>query len=80
MAEYLSVTDSRTGKLYKIRINDNAIEATEFAQISDGNIPDVLEGDGLKVIDADFRNTAVVRTKTPDVCDPEVACWSSNIS
>ena len=64
MADHLSVVDSRTGKRYNIPIRDNAVEATDFGQINDGD-------GGLKMLDVGLRNTAVVRTRTTNMYD----CW-----
>jgi citrate synthase len=61
----LSVLDNRTGKVYSIPIERNAIKATDLKQIKadsvGADIVDQVEG-GLRVLDPGFYNTAVVES------------------
>lgn len=61
----LSVLDNRTGKVYSIPIERNAVKATDFKQIKGdsigANIADQMEG-GLRILDPGYRNTAVVES------------------
>src|SRR4030095_9839334 len=58
MADTLTITDNRTGKLYEIPIADGAIRATDLRQIK------VDEDDqGLGTYDPAFMNTASCRTR-----------------
>lgn len=52
----LSVTDNRTGKQYEIPVSDGAIPATAFAKV-------MMDGEGVRVFDPGYQNTAVVRSK-----------------
>ena len=57
MAESLTITDNRTGKTYEVAIEDGAVRATSFEQLS-------LTADdhGLLVYDPAFMNTASCRS------------------
>ncbi len=70
----LSVTDNRTGRTYKIPIQNNSVNASDFKQISASRhvLPligpeavdreeDETEG-GLRVFDGGFTNTTVLRS------------------
>lgn len=53
----MSVTDNRTGKELEIKISAGpSVKATDFANIKDEN------GEGLKVFDPAYGNTAVVES------------------
>jgi len=54
---HLSITDSRTGKSYRVQISDGAIRATDLRQIK---APD--NGVGLMSYDPGFLNTASCRS------------------
>src|SRR6187399_3461565 len=58
MADTLTITDNRTGKLYEIPITDGAIRATDLRQIK-------VEKDdqGLGTYDPAFMNTASCRSR-----------------
>lgn len=52
----LSITDNRTGKTYEIPVREGAVPATAFAKVAS-------DGEGLRVFDSAYQNTAVVRSK-----------------
>src|SRR5215813_42073 len=54
----LTITDNRTGKQYTVPIQDGAIRATDLGKIKTGD-----EGEGLKVYDPGFVNTAACSSK-----------------
>lgn len=56
-ARVLNITDSATGKHYKIEVKDNHIRATDLAQIVDD------EGNRLASYDPAFFNTAMCTSK-----------------
>src|SRR6202008_3833528 len=57
MADTLTITDNRTGKLYEIPITDGAIRATDLRQIKVGK-----DDQGLGTYDPAFMNTASCRS------------------
>jgi hypothetical protein len=65
--ETLHVTDRRTGKSYDISIENGAVRATDFMQMSTNSFVTGLQGGpidlGLKVLDPGFRNTACAESK-----------------
>jgi citrate synthase len=61
---WLSITDERTGKKYRVGIEDNAIKATDFLNITVNRArsrADHVDG-GLKLYDPGYQNTAVVKS------------------
>ncbi len=56
MADTLSITDNRTGKVYELPIEDGTIRATDLRQIKTGG-----DDSGLATYDPAFMNTAVVQ-------------------
>jgi citrate synthase len=58
MADSLTITDNRTGKLYEVRIEDGAIRAMDLRQIRTS--PDDF---GLMTYDPAFQNTAACRSR-----------------
>src|SRR5678810_950683 len=58
MADTLTITDNRTGKLYEIPITDGAIRATDLRQIKMGQ-----DDQGLGTYDPAFMNTASCRSR-----------------
>ncbi|TBU33323.1 peroxysomal citrate synthase [Dichomitus squalens] len=63
----LTVRDNRTGKVYTIPIEDNAISATAFKSMTSSRKPGEREENetekGLRVQDKGFLNTAVIRSE-----------------
>src|SRR3970040_883618 len=58
MADTLTITDNRTGKLYEIPITDGTVRATDLRQIK------VAQDDqGLGTYDPAFMNTAACRSR-----------------
>src|SRR6187455_2235541 len=58
MADTLTITDNRTGKLYEIPIADGTIRATDLRQIKVGE-----DDQGLGTYDPAFMNTASCRSR-----------------
>ena len=58
MADTLTITHNRTGKLYEIPITDGAIRATDLRQIKAGQ-----DDQGLGTYDPAFMNTASCRSR-----------------
>ena len=58
MADTLTITDNRTGKLYEIPIADGAIRATDLRQIKTEK-----DDQGLGTYDPAFMNTASCRSR-----------------
>src|SRR6187401_3167787 len=58
MADTLTITDNRTGKLYEIPTTDGAIRATDLRQIKVGQ-----DDTGLITYDPAFMNTASCRSR-----------------
>src|SRR6188508_1370858 len=58
MADTLTITDNRTGKLYEIPITDGAIRATDLRQIKTEK-----DDQGLGTYDPAFMNTASCRSR-----------------
>ncbi|HVZ21254.1 MAG TPA: citrate synthase [Vicinamibacterales bacterium] len=57
MADTLTITDNRTGKMYELPITDGAVRATDLKQIKAGP-----EDGGLMTYDPAFMNTAACRS------------------
>ncbi|KAJ3374970.1 hypothetical protein GGF31_005692 [Allomyces arbusculus] len=57
----LTVLDNRTNKVYTIPITDGTVKATDFRQVQD------TTGEGLRLFDAGFVNTAVARSKITEI-------------
>ncbi|KAI0671784.1 peroxysomal citrate synthase [Trametes maxima] len=66
-SDSLTVRDNRTGKVYTIPIQDNAISATAFKDMKAQKKPGEREENetekGLRVQDKGFLNTAVIRSE-----------------
>lgn len=60
--EYLKVFDSRTQRDYKIHISNNAVRATDFSSIKLPSGSLAQNGQGLRVFDRGFMNTACVES------------------
>jgi citrate synthase len=58
MADTLTITDNRTGKIYEIPITDGTIRATDLRQIKAGQ-----DDAGLATYDPAFMNTAACRSR-----------------
>src|SRR6476469_2191018 len=57
MAETLSITDNRTGKVYELPISEGAIRATDLKKISTGG-----DDPGLCTYDPAYMNTAACKS------------------
>ncbi|KAI9731564.1 MAG: hypothetical protein M1834_004684 [Cirrosporium novae-zelandiae] len=63
---YLTVKDHRTGRTYRIPIEQNSIPATAFKQMiapSDPRHPADQTENGIRVLDPGFMNTAVTKSE-----------------
>ena len=82
-AQFLTITDSRTNRNYKIPIQHNAVEAIRFKEIKapkDKHHPaDKPEG-GLRLLDEGFQNTAVMCSQVTFVDGIEGSIRYRNIS
>src|SRR5688500_15730497 len=58
MAETLSITDNRTGKVYELPIAEGTIRATDLKKITTGG-----DDPGLATYDPAFMNTAACKSK-----------------
>src|SRR6187399_2575924 len=58
MADTLSITDNRTGKVYEVPIAEGAIRATDLKKITTG-----ADDPGLCTYDPAFMNTAACKSK-----------------
>lgn len=64
-SDTLSIVDNRTARKYVLRIEDNAVRATDFKQITD---PEPVDNEdctthpGLRLFDPGFQNTACLKS------------------
>ena len=69
----LHITDSRTSQEYQIPIHRNAIQAVDFQAIkgpvANSDLADQV-GNGLRLFDLGFKNTAVSESKITFMCVP----------
>lgn len=65
MSGLLRVHDTRTSQNYTIRVTEDSVRGSDLAQIKgpvDGESSALPHGNGLKVFDPGFENTAIIRS------------------